>query len=75
MSVQKLVDETIKNNYLPFNKWQEGLRDYNKINKIRNLLDVLSGHNIVGMLKDILKPAEKTELAENYVDVSFLKIV
>ena len=71
MSVKKLINETIRNNYLPFDKWTDNLRDYNKINKTRNLLKVLSGNNIVGMLRDILKPVELTELAEEYVNVSF----
>ena len=31
MSVKKLINETIRNNYLPFDKWTDNLRDYNKI--------------------------------------------
>ena len=69
MSVKKLTDEIIANNYLPFVEWNEPSRNYNTINKIRNLLLTVSGSNIVEMLKDILKPLEIEAISEVYVDV------
>jgi hypothetical protein len=65
----EFISEIISNNYEPMMDWSRRRRTgarYQLINKIRHLLELLSGNNIVKMLQDVLRKSEKVQLNQKY---------